>query len=147
MNRFNGLLKDVRQIGFDRLKGAGQVTEAESKFAADAIANLEGGRYANAAELRREINSVRSMLLLAITTRNARDRALAAGDLALATDTSERAIMLLREKYGEAQVAPPGRASSVPMPSQKAEGSNLPRATNPQTGQAVVYRNGQWVPE
>jgi hypothetical protein len=122
---FEGMVSALRNLGFQNVKGAGQVTEAESKFAADAIAALEAGKQRSAAGLRREVNHLRRFLTMSILTRNARLWALRNPDqfdVTKALATSDDIILELRRAYIDAN---PTEASAIlkgaPPPSEKPE--------------------------
>lgn len=138
----------LRLAGFNSVKGAGQVTQAESKFAGDALAALRDGRWSSTEDLMRIVNDLKTTVILAQQTQQARLIALRMGDTDLAMDSSDEAINKLRQKYAGAQqpravASPEELRNRVPAPNS---GAQLPRATNSK-GEAMVYRNGQWVPE
>ena len=138
----------LRLAGFNSVKGAGQVTQAESKFAGDALGALRDGRWSSTEDLMDIINTLKTPVILAQQTQKARLAALRAGDTEWAMDSSDEAIEYLRAKYAGAQqpravASPEEQRNRVPAPNS---GAQLPRATNSK-GEAMVYRNGQWVPE
>ena len=53
-------------------------------------------------------------------------------------------IAALRQRAGRA--APGAQPNQAPQQAQQAQQAAAPRARNPQTGQVVEFRNGQWVP-
>lgn len=59
--QFKGLDSDVRSVAFETLKGGGQITEAESQFAKEAIANLD--RHASYESNMREVEALRHYML------------------------------------------------------------------------------------
>ena len=94
------LMSELRLAGFQAIKGAGQVTEAESKFAAEGLANLMAGRYSGAKEFRQEVERIYNTMLAELQTRQARLAALRSGQsFEFATGTSEENILRLREMY------------------------------------------------
>lgn len=96
----DGLAGSIRLQGFLSVKGAGQVTEAESKFAAEALANLEGGRFAGVKGLRAELTKLYNTMLAELQTRQARLDALGANQSPeFSLGTSEENIRTLREMY------------------------------------------------
>ena len=146
---YKNVSSKLRLAGFNSVRGAGQVTQAESKFAGEALAALRDGRWSSTEDLMNIINDLKTTVVLAQQTQQARLAALNAGETSIAMDPSDEAIQYLRDKYGQAQqpraVASPEEVRNrVPAPNSK---QKLPRATNNSTGEAMVYRNGQWVPE
>lgn len=93
----------LRLAGFNSVKGAGQVTQAESKFAADALAALRDGRWSSTEDLMRIINDLKTTVIAAQQTQQARLAALRAGDDEWAMSSSDEAIEYLRAKYAGAQ--------------------------------------------
>ena len=138
----------LRLAGFNSVRGAGQVTQAESKFAGEALGALRDGRWSSTEDLMDIINNLKTTVILAQQTQQARLAALNAGETSVAMDPSDEAIKYLRDKYAQAQqpravASPEEQRNRVPAPNS---GAQLPRATNSK-GEAMVYRNGQWVPE
>ena len=114
----------LRLAGFNSVKGAGQVTQAESKFAGDALAALREGRWSSTEDLLRIVNDLKTTVILAQQTQQARLAALRAGDTELAMDASDEAIDRLRAKYAGGQqpravASPEEIRNRVPSPQSR----------------------------
>jgi hypothetical protein len=114
----------LRLAGFNSVRGAGQVTQAESKFAGEALAALRDGRWSSTEDLMNIINDLKTTVILAQQTQQARLAALNAGETEIAMDPSDAAIQYLRDKYAGAQqpravASPEAIRNRVPSPESR----------------------------